>query len=84
MTNICPSTCSTAEACKLLDKQRKFGRCDVESGVLTSAEGDCTIAFASQILDPKFDFSGSGEVRGTAKCFMNKKAQLLAIKNPTG
>lgn len=41
--------------------------CDLHPELVTAAETDLVLTLASQNLDPKFDTSGSKELRATAK-----------------
>lgn len=65
MTKFCAIICSTAKACRLLDQHKTFLGCDVDSEVLATAEADLFLPFASQVLDLKFDISGSGKMEAS-------------------
>lgn len=78
VVKFCASTCSTAEACILLDQRRTFVGCDVNSELPTSAEADFVLTFASPVLSKKSDISGSAEVVAAAKVLKVKRAALLA------
>lgn len=57
--DFCAATCSTARACRLLDKHRKSVECDVDSELLANAERDLVCTFGFHRLNPKSDISGS-------------------------
>lgn len=77
---LCAGTCSTANACLLLDHNRKFVGCNVDSELPAAAEADPVLKVASQGLSPKSDISGSIKVILVAKVFKEKRAELMASK----
>lgn len=57
----------SATTCTLLDQHRNLFGCDVRSEVLTAAEADAVLAFASQVIDLKPGIICSGEEKAAAK-----------------
>lgn len=81
VVEICAGTCATAKDCMLLEKHRTFVRCDVNPEVLSAAEADSVLMFASQGLNHKLDMSGSSEVQAAAKVSAHETGAFLAKKN---
>lgn len=61
----CHMLYSRTMCCLLLDRHRKCVGCDVNCKPLNAAKTDPVIAFDSQVLDPKSEISGSGEMKPT-------------------
>lgn len=78
--DFCGGTCSTAKAFVFSDQHRTFVGCVVDCDVLTAAEADHLLTFASQVSDTISEINGSAEVKATAKVFKNEKAALWANK----
>lgn len=78
--NLCTDTHSTAKACLLLDQHTEFVECDVNLEVLSAAKPDLVLTIASQVLNPKSEVSGSGEVQPAAGVFTTKMGASLARK----
>lgn len=72
--------CSTTKACILLDQQRNFVRCSVDSKLLTAPETDLVLASAPEVLNRKSDIIGSAKVRGATKVWKEGRAVDLANK----
>lgn len=77
---ICAGVCYIAEACVLLDQRRTFVRRNVKSELLPAAEADLVLTLASQVINAKFDISGSEEARAAAKLFKNKRNTVEASR----
>lgn len=80
MMKICACTCSTAKGCMLLAQHRDFAGCSVDCEPLIAAEADLVSTFASQVLSPKADISGSAEVIAAERIFTNERAAVPAGK----
>lgn len=65
--NFCAAICSVAKGCMLLDQNGTLVGCEVDSDLLTAAEADFVLETASQVLNPKYDISGKGDVKPAAK-----------------
>lgn len=72
--------CSTVKACKSPDHHRKFVGCNEDCEFLIAAALDLVLTFTSQVIDPKSDTTGSGEVKAVEKVFTDKNAALLPTK----
>lgn len=57
--DFCASTRSTVKACMLFNQRRKFVGCDLDPEMPSAADPDLVLSFASQLLNPKSDISGS-------------------------
>lgn len=75
--------CSIGIARMLLDQHRTFVRCNVDPEVQSAAESDHRLTFAFQVLDPKADIGGSGEVEAATKVFTGEMGALFAKKKAT-
>lgn len=64
----------------MLDQQKKFVGCVMDSQMLTAAEAVLAVAFASQVRYPKSDIIGSVGVIGASKRTKEKSAAVLAGK----
>lgn len=64
----------------MLDKHRTFVERHVDPKVLSAAEPDAVMTFASQVLSPWSDISASGEVEVANKVFTDERRAVLARK----
>lgn len=76
-------TCFTVRACMLFDRQREFVGCDLDPEVLCAVESDPALTPAFQVLNLKWDISGSGGVEAAAKAFIDRRRAFLASKTAT-
>lgn len=77
-------TRSVADVFMSLERHRKLVGCDVDPEVLSAAEPDVVLTLASQGLNPKSDFSESGEVGAAARIFTDEIGAHLARKQTAG
>lgn len=62
----------------LLDQHRKFAGRSVDLEVLSAAEPDLLLTFASQVLNPKSGFPPNGETEAAVKVLNDETGAHLA------
>lgn len=65
--DFCAGSFLTAKACMLLDRHRKYVRCELDSDVLSAAKSHALPTSALQVLSPNSDIVGDDEVRAAAR-----------------
>lgn len=70
--------CSTAKEYMFLGEHRNFAACNECSEMLDAAEENNVLTSVSEMPGPKFDMSGSGEVKAAAEFIKDERTALLA------
>lgn len=77
MMSFCAGMCSTENVCMLLDLQRNFMGCDMNSELQIAAQADFLVVFGSQVLNPSSDVSDSEGVKHAGKVSKDERNALL-------
>lgn len=78
VTDFCAGTHATEKRCMLLDLHRKLAGCDSKLDILSAAEHDLLLTFASQTLNPSSDITRNKEMRAAAQKLKKIVAAVLA------
>lgn len=81
--SFCVDTWSSPKVSLLPDQLAEFVRCDLITEAQTVAEADRVLTLVSQVLKPKSEISGSGELKAGARMFRDKTTALVANTNGT-
>lgn len=72
-----------AKTCMLLNGDKSFVGCDLDSGILSAAEHGLYPTHALQVLSSNYDLTEDGEVRTAAPLIKKSLALILACKEAT-
>lgn len=72
MIDFCAETCSTAQACMLLDQHEMFLQCIVDLDLPTAAKSDLVLTFAFLVIKVRSNINGNAELKSAEKVFCDE------------